>query len=157
MTRQQTALTPAIAAPRRANEAQAANVPYPGRKLGYSRARSDEDAAYDDRAWAAIAAANMRPGDTFELCRRKVRIESVTEKTLKLRTENEKATSLTPVGTRWESFIRDLGAQIVCENLRAHSILKPALARPLIEILQRDPAVHVDGRGSVYLRDCTPS
>lgn len=131
-------------------------VDYPNRKLGFQRAASDEDAKYDDHAWANIAAANMQVGDTFKLNGKQTTVSSISDKTLVLvvaekgGTDRKKRT-LNPNGVAWAQFQRDLGGQLTAENLQAKNIMKPK--RPLIDILKRDPAVHVDENGSVYLKD----
>lgn len=129
-------------------------VDYPNRRLGFQKARSDEDAAYDPHAWANIAAANMQVGDTFQLNGKQQSVESIGDKTLKLKDADGKVRTLNPDGVAWGQFQRDLGGQLTAENLQAKNIMKPA--RPLIDILKRDPAVHVDSNGSVYLRDGGP-
>ncbi|MGZ8317515.1 MAG: PLxRFG domain-containing protein [Telluria sp.] len=132
----------------------ATGVHYPNRKLGFEQAASGPDQEYHEHAWANIAAANMAVGDTFELNRKQVTVQAITAKTLKLKDADGKVRTLNPDGVAWEQFKRDLGSQLAVENLQANNPLTPA--RPLIEILKRDPAVQVDERGSVHLVDRAP-
>jgi hypothetical protein len=131
--------------------AKPAGVDYPNRRLGFQKAATDEADAYNDHAWANIAAANMKVGDKFDLGGKQQSVESISDKTLKLKDADGKTRTLNPDGVAWDQFKRDLAGQLVVENLQANNIMKPA--RPLIDILRRDPAVHVDSKGSVYLRD----
>lgn len=134
--------------------ARGATVDYPNRQLGFRYAATRPEEDYEPNAWADIAAANMKKGDTFQMNGKRQTVQSVSDKTLKLQDADGKVRTFNPDGVSWPQFRRDLAGQLTVENLDANNVLKPA--RPLIDILKRDPATHVDARGSVYLKDGGP-
>lgn len=88
-------------------------VDYPNRRLGMRRARSDADAAFDTNAWARVALANLREGETvaFESCM--ATVASISERQLRLKTPDGATASLAFGSPRFERLVRDLGGLLL--------------------------------------------
>jgi N12 class adenine-specific DNA methylase len=141
--------------------ARTAKVKYPNRNfdLFWQTHPTALEDARDHKWWAEVAFLNMRRGDTFTAGDKTYTVEAIkkikdgehTRKGMTLRDDAGGEHTFWPMATEWHRLVPQLAAQ-----LKAEDELPDTAQRPLLDILKRDPAAHVDEQGRVYLRDTAP-
>lgn len=121
-------------------------VDYPNRRLGMRHALSGVDAAFDPNAWAQVALANLRVGETVAFENGMATVMSISDQQLRLKTPDGTSASLSTFGPRFERLVRDLGGLLLA---RMHGSDRTGDAW---SALCRDPA-WVSSGGVPFLSD----
>lgn len=145
--RQAPAPAPAPSAPTPAPAASQppVSVDYPNRALGFRKARTDPQDAYDGRGMAQVALANARPGDRFPLGAGVATIRKTTDKLITFDLAGVQR-SVRVDSPTWEQLVRDVDGRITSSQHGADPL-------DVLKALQRDPAFTRDERGLPMLRD----
>jgi len=88
---------------------------YPNRALGMRHAASGPDAAHDTEAWARVALANARAGQTVPFMGAMCTVLSVSEKVLRLREPDGKTRTFSVISETMERLLRDLGGRLLVQ------------------------------------------
>lgn len=115
-------------------------APYPNRKLNLAHALTGAEDAYNPRAMANIALANLGPGEVILVNGRRQRVDAISEKAIVLTSEEGVMKRYGVFTQAFEALARDTGGTILgafhgCES------------GDLMKALDRDPALCFDQTG----------
>ncbi len=122
----------------------------PNRKLGLSTASFITSEPHDTEVMAVIALANLKKGEWFALRNHLVKVETLTEKTIALRSEDDNIKVSYRVPTeKFQQLVREVGEMIAALHSGANN---PGLVRAL----ERDPCIIKSESGGLYISETGP-
>jgi len=116
-------------------------------------AASGPDSALDTEAWARVALANARAGETVPFMGAMCTVLSVSEKVLRLREPDGKTRTFSVISETMERLVRDLGGRLLAAQHGAASVGGVGDVGDMLAALRRDPAFSVGAGGVPELND----
>ncbi len=135
---------------------------YPNRKIKLDKARTDFSDEFNENAWANVALANMKVGETIKAGNKRGAVKQITDNRITIAWQEGNQTKniiYFPGSKNWESLVRDLGVSLAQSASDRNSPMRLSqisgqseedASGQAFDALLRDPAFRFDPQERSY-------